>query len=745
MSPLFFFFVADYCELRIPKKYYLLPMLVIPVLFYLLVLTFNHHHLLYSSYSYDSLNPIHGMPVEPSRLYYVNTFYPLFCVILSCIVLVRSIATQSRGRRFGLILLLISALAPLVAHITYVTISFFFKGSALAGINFTAFFMVLSNFIFFYNVVQNDIFDLSPKAHAITMDLIRDAFVVLDQSMAYTGSNKKAQELFPGLGELQKGGSILNLENWPRELAAGTGMGGPQELRREIEFTLPHQPGKIYSGWTNRVTSESDITLGWVIMIQDITETVSLIRNIQAQRDEIAAMRDNLKEGLFLMDREYRIQPSYARALEEVLSGKSLQGRSFTGLLDKSFSQKDTETIADYFTMIMDKSVEPDMLEDMNPLREFSYISAETGEHKTLRCIFAPVEQESGEIFVMGTIQDISAETALKKQLAEEEERRQDEMRNLFEVMQVDQKVFANFMEDTDYEFQRINKMLKDKKVSNRRMLINLYQSVHAIKSNALIVGLSSYGEKLHALESEIKELRDKDNEPKFEEILHITVELEKRMQDKEKLPEILKRLRDFSAAGGETMKDDEAFTEALKRACERVAADEQKKVIFAVKTFDREALAQGRRREMKEILTQLVRNAVYHGIEKPEERLAQGKDQAGKITLAVTLEDGAVRMILEDDGGGLDFNRIAEKALAQGLIKNPGDKTNRQFLSNIIFNPGFSTSETENIHAGRGIGLNLVRDRLREIKGTMQLRGKKGRGLVFDIKIPLGDQPVRN
>jgi len=748
MSPFFFFFVADYCEIRTPKKYYKLPLLVIPVLFYAIVLTFNHNKLLYNSYFYNVSRPILGMSVEPGPVYYVGTFYPLFCIILTCIVLVRSIVSQSRGRRFGLILLLVSSLAPLIANFSYVAISFFFK-TALAGINFTAFVMVISNFIFYYNVIRNDMFDLAPKAHAITMDLIRDAFVVLDRGMSYTGSNKKAQELFPSLAELQKGASILKLENWPDELKGGNAGTAkdisadmPEEASmREIEFTLPHRPGKIYSGWKNRVASESGATLGWVILIQDITETVSLIRNIQAQRDEIAAMRDNLKEGLFLMDREYRIQPSYSRALEDVLSGRNFQGKRFTDLLSKSYSQKDIGTIADYFTMIMDKSVDTEMLEDMNPLREFSYVSAETGANKTLRCLFAPVDQGGGEVFVMGTIQDISAETLLKKQLAEEEARRQDEMRNLFDVMQVDHKVFEDFIEDTDHEFDRINRTLKDKTLSNRQMLVNVFQSVHAVKSNALIIGLSTYGEKLHSLETKIKELREKDKEPDFEELLHITVELDKCMQDKEKFPEIIKKINDFNASSSHLKKDDDIFINGLRQACERVSADEQKKAVFTVEAFDKETLKKGRRREMKEILTQLVRNAVYHGIEKPEERLALGKSEAGNVTLSLTAEDGMIHIILKDDGRGLDFERIAQKAETLGLLKNPADKTNMQLLSGFIFNPGFSTSATENLHAGRGIGLNLVRDRLLEVKGTIQVKSKKGNGMIFDIKIPVKDK----
>jgi two-component system chemotaxis sensor kinase CheA len=742
MSPFFFFFVADYCEIKLKKIFYQIPMLIIPVLFYFLVATFDYHRLIYLDYFYDTADPIKGMQITPGPLYFIGAVYPIICIVLSCVILIRSITRQGRGRRFGLIFLLVSALAPVIANLAYIALSYMLEGSALAGINLTAFVMVISNFMVYYNILRNDIFDLAPKAYSITLDLIRDAFVVIDQDMNYVSCNKVAAELFPALGEFSKGRLITELENWPRELAAPEAAiqteGSGDAVRHEAVFTLGHRQGRNYSGWINKVVSESGGTMGWVVLIQDITETVSLIRNIQAQRDEIAAMRDNLKEGLFLMDKEFRIQPSYSRALEDMLSGANFQGKSFLDMLAQSFNERELQAITDYFIMIRERSIDSALLEEINPLHEFSYISAETGKRKTLQGNFAPVDQESGEVFVLCALQDITAEAALAKKLAEEEARTQDEMRTLFEVMQVDQKVFNDFIEDTEYEFKRITELLRNKSISNEQFVISLYQSVHAIKSNALIVGLTGYGEKLHALEDEIKILRDHET-VSFDETLHITMELEKRMQDKDRFLDIIKRLRNFSAAGGEGAKNEEAvFVEALTKACERVAADEQKKVAFKVEAFDLKALNRSPRREIKDILTQLARNAVYHGIETPEERKARGKDETGTVSLSVAAENGAIRVTLRDDGRGLDFDRIARKAEERGLLKNPEDKTNKQFLSNLIFSPGFSTSETENLHAGRGIGLNLVKNRLHEINGKIQIQSEKGRGMTFTMQIPL-------
>jgi hypothetical protein len=183
MAPLFFFFSADYCEVRLPKIFSQVPMMIIPVLFYLVVLTFDHHSLLYSDFYYDAEMLIPDMVVTPGPLYLVGTFYPLFCIAIACAILIPKIIKQKQKQRLGLILLVFSALAPLIGNFGYVVLSFFVK-SAFGQVNYTAFLMVLSNFLFFFNIVRNDMFDLAPKALTVTLDLIRDIFIVVDQNMA---------------------------------------------------------------------------------------------------------------------------------------------------------------------------------------------------------------------------------------------------------------------------------------------------------------------------------------------------------------------------------------------------------------------------------------------------------------------------------------------------------------------------------------------------------------------------------
>ena len=455
-----------------------------------------------------------------------------------------------------------------------------------------------------------------------------------------------------------------------------------------------------------------------------------------AERDEIAAMKDSLKIGLFFMDRNYIIQDNYSRYLEELLQDRELKGKCFIELMSASVTSKEKDAIKDYFDMVFNHTFEQMILEDINPFNELYYVSPK-GDRKIFHCEFLTVERGKGEVLILVTIYDITAKVELQQRLVEEETRRQEEMRTIFELIQVDPDVFSDFLGDAEYEFSHIDEILKNDKLTPHEALVEVYQSVHAIKSNAVILGLNTFGNKVHELESEIKRLREQDTEASFDDMLHLTVALEKLSEKKDGFKTIIDRINVFKGGNADGKKQNErVLVESLAKATDRAASDTGRKVKFVTVGIDSEALEKGPRRLIKEVLMQLVRNSVVHGVEPPEERIAKGKKETGLIRLSIKTDGKIIKVQMADDGRGLDFNKISKKALQQNLIKKE-DARNKNALLQAIFSPGFSTAETEGLHAGRGIGLNLVRDRVREAKGTIKLQTEPGKGTVFSILFP--------
>jgi two-component system chemotaxis sensor kinase CheA len=141
----------------------------------------------------------------------------------------------------------------------------------------------------------------------------------------------------------------------------------------------------------------------------------------------------------------------------------------------------------------------------------------------------------------------------------------------------------------------------------------------------------------------------------------------------------------------------------------------------------------------IKDPLTHLVRNSVDHGIELPEVRVKAGKPRAGRLVLRAFHEGGQVNIEIMDDGGGLDRDRIRQKAVERGLVtaEQAARLADRE-IYNLIFLPGFSTAEKVTNVSGRGVGMDVVKTNVEKIGGAVDVQSVAGQGTTVRVKIPL-------
>ena len=137
----------------------------------------------------------------------------------------------------------------------------------------------------------------------------------------------------------------------------------------------------------------------------------------------------------------------------------------------------------------------------------------------------------------------------------------------------------------------------------------------------------------------------------------------------------------------------------------------------------------------VRDPLTHMVRNAVDHGIEAPEERRRRGKDACGTIALRARHESGTIVLEISDDGAGLDRERILERARGRGLDTARLDAGEVQRL---VFEPGFSTAEAVTEVSGRGVGLDVVRRNIHALRGSVGIRSRAGEGTTIAVRLPL-------
>ena len=177
---------------------------------------------------------------------------------------------------------------------------------------------------------------------------------------------------------------------------------------------------------------------------------------------------------------------------------------------------------------------------------------------------------------------------------------------------------------------------------------------------------------------------------------------------------------------------------EQFPRMVHDLAAEEKKQVDLI---FEGESTVADKRiiEEMKSPLMHMLRNAIDHGIELPEDRVKTGKHPVGKILVKVSQEADHVRLDVSDDGRGLDLDAIRQQAVKRHLYSEAQAlELDDAQLKNVLMTPGFSTNKMITDISGRGVGLDVVRSTVERMHGTLQINSTPGKGMVFTLNLPV-------
>ena len=142
---------------------------------------------------------------------------------------------------------------------------------------------------------------------------------------------------------------------------------------------------------------------------------------------------------------------------------------------------------------------------------------------------------------------------------------------------------------------------------------------------------------------------------------------------------------------------------------------------------------------EIGEPLIHLLRNSIDHGVEDPETRRKLGKNEIGRVDLKAYPDGNSVVIEIDDDGAGINIEKVKNKAIERGIITEEEAKEMQQdHAVDLLFNAGFSTADTVSDVSGRGVGLDVVKTKIESISGSVEIKTERGVGTKFIIRLPL-------
>jgi len=459
--------------------------------------------------------------------------------------------------------------------------------------------------------------------------------------------------------------------------------------------------------------------------------------NLVAKSD-YQTILDKVTDGLFLIDKEGMISPNYSKATESIFETEDLAGREFLDMITGMLKEKDQQALQDYLPLLFDPKMKSRTLTRLNPLQDCSfYIDTGQGDFHTryLDFRFNRIE-ENGEIpYLMILVKDLTMEKEMKLTMEKEREKSQGEMEMFYSILHLEPTLFTEFLESSEADLDRINQELEREQGDLRERINQIFQHVHSIKGNAALLELDFIAERAHEFEDRIEDIRQK-NILYNEDFLSLAVML----SDLYGVMNQVRRLMDKLTSFRESMvhhqqMGGELIALSLKKLAEKIAAEQDKKVKFRFEDFRNKEIPPALRKPMKDLLIQLVRNAVTHGIEEEDYRLLHGKESVGIVEIKTMMDQGTLSVIVRDDGRGIDFHKLRMKALQ---LDPENKELDKRELFQSIFQSGSSTSEKADGNSGRGIGMALVKSIVEDLRGKIIVRTQEDSFCEFNLSIPL-------
>ncbi len=456
-------------------------------------------------------------------------------------------------------------------------------------------------------------------------------------------------------------------------------------------------------------------------------------------KQETTEIMDTVTTGLFLLDKDLTIGSQYSKQLESLIGQKNVGGKNLLDVLAGFIDAKDLNTTNDFVAQLYNPRTKERLIASLNPLiRQKVHVD---GNERFLDFNFRRVYHGKAITRVLANVEDVTDAVLLEQKMEQEREQNDVQLEMLSTILQADRDSLNDFINNTKQRIQSINSVLKVQDESGMSLYekVNaIYREVHSMKGEASALKLSGFTNMAENFEANLNRLKQT---PKLsgENFLGLTVQLEELIRLTHTIEDLLSKIGGTAPVVLEGQQPAAPQTTRSRYAdfVADIAKRNKKEAAFTYSGLE----STGNKkmdRVITEIAIQLLRNAVVHGIEKPEVRNQRGKLTVGHVHMGLKYHGDRFVLTFEDDGNGIDYQAIAQKAVKLGrYTEEEAAKLDKQTLVSLLFTPGFSTADDSTEDAGRGVGLDIIKDRIVSLNGTVNVASRPQGYTRFTFTLP--------
>lgn len=435
-------------------------------------------------------------------------------------------------------------------------------------------------------------------------------------------------------------------------------------------------------------------------------------RIAEAARRETDDILQTVSEGLLLVKADGSIGTQLSASVHRLFMREIKPGEDFRKLLQSVLTKERAEEAHSFLDLLFDPKVKPALLTQLDPLKEVQIsVSGDTSAKIQFVTFQMTQVREAGRVKeLLVTVFDVTQKVGLERELAATQEAAKSDVDDLIRVLEQEPLLLQDFLLGARSRLADLNQAMRAvgrQPEAYRALVDDAARLVHGIKGEGAALSLTAVSRQAHVMENALAPLL-KRRDLSGEDLIPVVFELSRVQDQVERLHRVFPRIGKLAVAA---LKNEprlmDAMVDNLRSLSQRVALSLGKQVRLTA-NVDEMTLPADVERVLREALPQLVRNAVVHGIELPSEREKLSKPPVGELRLDIgRAEDGLIEVTVSDDGRGIAVPEVRRR-MAQ-LRTDSAQFTDSQVLG-FIFDPHFSTASEVTEHAGRGVGLSLVR-----------------------------------
>ena len=485
----------------------------------------------------------------------------------------------------------------------------------------------------------------------------------------------------------------------------------------------------------------------WSATNENLKEAYEILDKQERELEHLNGLKqkvfDNINQGILLLDKNFKILDQYSQFLKNLFKKENFGGYNFLDLIYPKMDEckEDRDELEKFLRILLNNvTANKNILQDVNPLK-CKTIQVFDKKYNTFISLIIDVQfmriYEKGKVEnILVILEDKTQIIQMQEKLDNEKKRYEAEIETFSAILRNGPKAFIQFIKEAQRTLNLFEIHLDQ--LNDDKIIDLLFREMHSLKGNAKYFELFFIEENAHKVEDLLSRVKNKKKND-HSEINNIKKLIDRLFRELENIENLNDKVLKYSLVaakvksnrGREQLQD---FLKTIKEMTIRISKEIGKEIRIVIFNKLEELPVLNK---VKTAIIHMIRNSLDHGMEDSIERVASGKSSKGNIKISIYSKSEYFFIEVADDGRGIDFDKVEQKALNKGMIKEDHGTMTHDELLKLIFKPDFSSKDEVSGISGRGYGLDIVKEAVERLKGKITVTTKKGIGTKFILKIP--------